>query len=133
MRIGQKGGGGGGFGWVVRVEPGRVPGRKGAYSGKRGEGGRGADGSCASVQSMQSCPVQATLTELRRKTGKVLGPVIHAGESVPITSQGEVVAIIRPQKARRKMTREEVLAAMDKCKIEFTATWDEIRQETREP
>ena len=97
MRIGQKGGGGGGFGWVVRVEPGRVPGRKGAYSGKRGEGGRGADGSCASVQSMQSCPVQATLTELRRKTGKVLGPVIHAGKSVDITSQGQIIASIQPQ------------------------------------
>jgi len=73
------------------------------------------------------------LTELRRKTGKVLGPVIHAGQSVDITSQGQVVASIRPQKVRRKMTMEEVLAAMDAHPIRFTADWEEIRQETREP
>jgi len=59
--------------------------------------GNGTKGSCVSVQSMQSWGVPATLTELRRKTGKVLGPVIHAGQSVDITSQGQVVASISPR------------------------------------
>ena len=35
--------------------------------------------------------------------------------------------------AKRRKTRKETRAAIEGSKIEFTATWEEIRQETREP
>jgi prevent-host-death family protein len=41
--------------------------------------------------------VQATLTELRRKTGLVMSPVVHGGKSVDITSGGKVVACVVPR------------------------------------
>jgi antitoxin (DNA-binding transcriptional repressor) of toxin-antitoxin stability system len=41
--------------------------------------------------------VQATLTELRRKTGKLLGAVLHRSKSVRLTQHGKAVAEIRPR------------------------------------
>ena len=46
---------------------------------------------------MPCLSVQATLTELRRKTGLVMGPVMHGGKTVEITSSGRVVAQISPR------------------------------------
>jgi antitoxin (DNA-binding transcriptional repressor) of toxin-antitoxin stability system len=48
--------------------------------------------------------MKATLTELRRKTSKVVRPVIHAGRKVMLTEHGSVVAQILPppKKADRK-------------------------------
>jgi prevent-host-death family protein len=40
--------------------------------------------------------VKATLTELRRDTGRVLGAVIHGQNSVELTQHGEIVADIQP-------------------------------------
>ena len=39
----------------------------------------------------------------------------------------------KPAKSKRRMTAKEVLAAMDKRPIRFTAEWEDIRKETREP
>ena len=40
--------------------------------------------------------MKATLTELRRDTGRVLGAVIHGHQAVEITQHGETVADIQP-------------------------------------
>jgi antitoxin (DNA-binding transcriptional repressor) of toxin-antitoxin stability system len=40
--------------------------------------------------------VKATLTELRRETGRVLGAVIHDQHAVELTQHGETVADIHP-------------------------------------
>ena len=52
---------------------------------------------------MQNWGVQATLTDLRRKAGKVIGPVIHAGQTVELTQYGQVVASIKPQAKPEKV------------------------------
>jgi antitoxin (DNA-binding transcriptional repressor) of toxin-antitoxin stability system len=77
--------------------------------------------------------VQATLTDLRRKTGRVLGPVIHAGQTVEITAQSVVVATIQPKKARRKMSRDEIRAAIEGSNVPWKGTWQELYAQTREP
>ena len=61
------------------------------------------DWSCTSVQSVHNWGVQATLTDLRRKAGKVIGPVIHAGQTVELTQYGQVVASIKPQAKPEKV------------------------------
>jgi len=40
--------------------------------------------------------MQATLTELRRETSRILGPVIHASQKVLITDHGRKIAAIVP-------------------------------------
>jgi len=40
--------------------------------------------------------MKATLSELHRKTAKVIGPVINGGKSVDITEHGKVCARIVP-------------------------------------
>ena len=47
---------------------------------------------------MYSKTMKATMTDLHRRTAKVMGPVIHAQETVEITDNGNVVAKIVPQK-----------------------------------
>jgi prevent-host-death family protein len=53
---------------------------------------------CASVQSVYSENVEATLTELRRETSKVIRPVIHGGETLTLTEHGQEVATIIPRR-----------------------------------
>jgi prevent-host-death family protein len=45
---------------------------------------------------MHFSQMKATLTELRRKTGRILGAVIHGQRAVELTQHGEVVADIQP-------------------------------------
>jgi len=40
--------------------------------------------------------MKATLTELRRDTGRILGAVIHGHRAVELTQHGETVAEIQP-------------------------------------
>jgi antitoxin (DNA-binding transcriptional repressor) of toxin-antitoxin stability system len=42
--------------------------------------------------------MKVTMTDLHRRTAKVMGSVIHANETVEITDNGNVVAKIVPQK-----------------------------------
>lgn len=42
--------------------------------------------------------MEATLTELRRETSKVVQPVIHGGETVILTEHGQQVAEIVPRR-----------------------------------
>jgi antitoxin (DNA-binding transcriptional repressor) of toxin-antitoxin stability system len=46
---------------------------------------------------MYFCGVKATLTELRRDTGRILGSVIYGKETVELTQHGQTVAEIRPR------------------------------------
>jgi prevent-host-death family protein len=46
--------------------------------------------------------MEATLTELRRETGKVIRPVIHGGQEVTLTEHGLAVARLVPAKVDRK-------------------------------
>jgi antitoxin (DNA-binding transcriptional repressor) of toxin-antitoxin stability system len=65
------------------------------------------------VKNAYFCLVKATLTNLRRDTGRVLGKVIHGQESVELTQHGQVVAEIQPRP--RPMTGAE-FAAMWKAR-----------------
>jgi len=47
---------------------------------------------------MYSKTMKATMTDLHRRTAKVMGAVIHAQETVEITDNGNVVAMILPVK-----------------------------------
>ncbi len=40
--------------------------------------------------------MKATLTELRRETSRILGPVIHASKKVVLTEHGRNIAMIVP-------------------------------------
>jgi len=79
---------------------------------------------------MQYLGVQATLTELRRKTGRVIGPVIHAGKSVEITNMGKVVASIQPR--GRGMSGKEFAAWWAKRPRLGQELADEVAQNMRE-
>jgi prevent-host-death family protein len=48
------------------------------------------------LKSMHFSHMKATLTELRRNTGRVLGKVIHGHRAVELTRHGETVADIQP-------------------------------------
>ena len=48
------------------------------------------------LKSMHFSFVKATLTELRRDTGRILGTVIHGHRSVELTQHGQTVADIQP-------------------------------------
>jgi len=66
---------------------------------------------CLSVKSVYSIRVVATLTELRRDTSKVVRPVIHGGEKVTLTDQGEPCAEIVPlRKVDRRAACEALIA-----------------------
>ena len=45
---------------------------------------------------MHFLAMKATLTELRRDTGRILGAVIHRQRAVELTQHGETVADIQP-------------------------------------
>ena len=53
--------------------------------------------------------MQATLTELRRETSKVIRPVIHGGEILTLTEHGQPCAKIIPV---AKLNRLTALAAL---------------------
>ena len=53
--------------------------------------------------------MKATLTELRRETGRLLGKVIHGNKQVGLTQHGKVVAEIQP--APQPMTGKQFAAA----------------------
>ena len=54
---------------------------------------------------------KATLTELRRETSRILGPVIHASQSVVITEHGRNIAAIVPMIAPDRKRAIKMLAA----------------------
>lgn len=56
--------------------------------------------------------MKATLTELRRETSKVIGPVIHACKKVVLTEHGREVASIIPIVAPDRKRAMQMLAAI---------------------
>ena len=58
---------------------------------------------------MYSEGMKATMTDLHRRTAKVMGSVIHAQETVEITDNGNVVARILPG---RKTDSKKALEAL---------------------
>jgi antitoxin (DNA-binding transcriptional repressor) of toxin-antitoxin stability system len=48
--------------------------------------------------------IKATLTELRRETSRILGPVIHASKKVVLTEHGRsiaaIVSMVEPDRKR---------------------------------
>jgi len=56
--------------------------------------------------------MKATLTELRRETSKVMGPVIHASKKVVLTEHGREVASIIPIVAPDRKRAMQMLAAI---------------------
>ncbi len=56
------------------------------------------------------CPVEATLTELRRETTKVVRPAMHGGEEVTITEHGQPMFKIVP--VRPALDRKAALKAL---------------------
>ncbi len=58
--------------------------------------------------------MKATMTDLHRRTAKVMGSVIHAQETVEITDNGTVVAKIVPQKKCNPEKVYELLREMGK-------------------
>jgi len=46
--------------------------------------------------------------------------------------RGEDITLRRLTVLRRKMSRAEVLQAIERSPLRFTRSWDEIRKETRE-
>ena len=63
---------------------------------------------------MYSKAMKATMTDLHRRTAKVMGSVIHAQETVEITDNGTVVAKIVPQKKCNPEKVYELLREMGK-------------------
>ena len=59
---------------------------------------------------MYSPGVKVTLSELHRETAKVVHPVIHAGEEVTITDNGQPCAKIVPVK--KPVDRKAALALL---------------------
>ena len=56
--------------------------------------------------------MKATLTELRRETSRILGPVIHASQKVLITEHGRNIAAIVPMIAPDRKRAIKMLAAI---------------------
>jgi prevent-host-death family protein len=56
--------------------------------------------------------MKATLTELRRETSRILGPVIHASQSVVITEHGRNIAAIVPMITPDRKRAIKILAAI---------------------
>jgi len=56
--------------------------------------------------------MQATLTELRRETSRILGPVIHASQKVLITEHGRKIAAIVPMAEPDRKRALQMLTAI---------------------
>ena len=56
--------------------------------------------------------MKATLTELRRETSRILGPVIHASRKVVLTEHGREVAAIVPMVEPDRKRALQMLAAI---------------------
>ena len=56
--------------------------------------------------------MQATLTELRRETSKVIRPVIHGGEILTLTEHGQPGAKIMPVPKLNRLTALAALRAI---------------------
>ena len=56
--------------------------------------------------------MKATLTELRRETSRILGPVIHASRKVVLTEHGREVAAIVPMVEPNRKRALRMLAAI---------------------
>jgi len=56
--------------------------------------------------------MQATLTELRRETSKVIRPVIHGGEILTLTEHGQPCAKIMPVPKLNRLTALAALRAI---------------------
>lgn len=56
--------------------------------------------------------MKATLTELRRETSKVMGPVIHAHKKVVLTEHGREIASIIPILSPDRKRAMQMLAAI---------------------
>jgi len=64
------------------------------------------------VKSVYSSCMNATLTELRRETSRVLRPVIHGAKTVTLTEHGQEVAIISPKSSPDRKRALELLTAI---------------------
>jgi len=73
---------------------------------------------CASVQSVYFSRVNATLTELRRETSRVLRPVIHGAKTVTLTEHGQEVAEISPKTTPDRKRALELLAAIGPVELQ---------------
>jgi prevent-host-death family protein len=56
--------------------------------------------------------VNATLTELRRETSRVIRPVIHGAKTVTLTEHGQEVAQISPKSVPDRKRALELLKAI---------------------
>ena len=56
--------------------------------------------------------MKATLTQLRRETSRILGPVIHAAQKVLITEHGRKIATIVPIVEPDRKRALQMLAAI---------------------
>ena len=56
--------------------------------------------------------MKATLTELRRETSRILGPVIHASKKVLLTEHGRNIAAIVPMVEPDRKRPLRLLAAI---------------------
>jgi antitoxin (DNA-binding transcriptional repressor) of toxin-antitoxin stability system len=56
--------------------------------------------------------MNATLTELRRETSRILGPVIHASKTVLLTEHGRNIAAIVPMVEPDRERALRLLAAI---------------------
>ena len=56
--------------------------------------------------------MNATLTELRRETSRVLRPVIHGAKTVTLTEHGQEVAEISPKYSPDRRRALELLTAI---------------------
>jgi len=66
-------------------------------------------------QNLKVCnfhTMKATLTELRRETSKVMGPVIHACKKVVLTEHGREIASIIPIVSPDRKRAMQMLAAI---------------------
>jgi len=61
--------------------------------------------------------VKATLTDLHRKTAKVVRPVIHGGKKLTLTNQGKDVAQIVPAPQIDRKAALELLRSIGPVKL----------------
>ncbi len=64
------------------------------------------------MKSVYFSRMNATLTELRRETSRVLRPVIHGAKTVTLTEHGQEVAEISPKTNPDRKRALELLAAI---------------------
>lgn len=66
---------------------------------------------CCAVKSVYFSGMEATLTQLRRETTRIVRPVIHSGQRVILTERGEPRAeIIPPRKLDRAAALRDLIA-----------------------